>query len=141
MFASYTVLLKRARFELERLPLLVILLAAGSTAAFPFFLLELWRGEHVRLATRGYLALFYCGVVGGAVMYALYNLSVELLGAARAGTLIYTQMIFVALFAWLLLGESIAWYHFASAGLVIAGVLLVTLLRPKSRPGPATAPR
>ena len=51
MFATYTVLLKRARFELERLPLLVILLASGSFAAFPFFLLEFWRGEHADLAT------------------------------------------------------------------------------------------
>ena len=68
-------------------------------------------------------------------MYALYNLSVELLGAARAGTLIYTQMIFVALFAWLLLGELIEWFHFAGAGLVVAGVLVVTLLRRK--PGAA----
>ena len=37
LFASYTVLLKRARFELERLPLLVILLASGSFAAFRSF--------------------------------------------------------------------------------------------------------
>jgi drug/metabolite transporter (DMT)-like permease len=36
MFAGYTVLLKRARFDLPILPLLVILLGAGGLSALPF---------------------------------------------------------------------------------------------------------
>ena len=64
-------------------------------------------------------------------MYLLFNASVEILGAARAGNLLYTQMLFVAVLSWLLLGESLQWYHFVGAGLVIAGVLVVTLLRSK----------
>jgi drug/metabolite transporter (DMT)-like permease len=46
-------------------------------------------------------------------------------------------MIFVAFFAWLILGETLAWYHFLGAGLVVAGVLLVTLLRPRPLAGAA----
>jgi drug/metabolite transporter (DMT)-like permease len=137
MFASYTVLLRRARFELPRMPLLVVLLVAGTAASFPFALLEYWSGAHDHLAARGYLALLYTGIVGGAVMYLLYNASIDFLGASRAGALVYTQMIFVAFFAWLILGEALEWYHFVGAGFVIAGVLLVTLLRPKPAPGAA----
>lgn len=130
-FAAYTVLLKRARFELPMMPLLVILLAFGSMASLPLAVLEYLGGAHDNLGTRGYLALLYCGVVGGALMYLAFNTSIDILGAARAGTLGYTQMIFVALFAWLFLGETIAWFHFAGAGLVVVGLLLITLLRPK----------
>jgi drug/metabolite transporter (DMT)-like permease len=137
MFAGYTVLLKRARFELPPMPLLVILLAAGSSASLPFVVLEYWNGAHDDLTARGYAALLYAGVIGGAVMYMLYNASIDILGAARAGTLVYTQMIFVAFFAWLILGETLAWYHFLGAGLVVAGVLLVTLLRPRPLAGAA----
>jgi drug/metabolite transporter (DMT)-like permease len=111
MFAGYTVLLKRAKFELPPLPLLVIMLSAGAAVTLPFFLLELWDGEHANLAANGYLALLYTGVLGGAVMYLLYNWSIEVLGASRAGTLVYSQVIFVAIFAWLFLGEAIEWYH------------------------------
>jgi drug/metabolite transporter (DMT)-like permease len=73
LFAGYTVLLKRAKFALPTLPLLVILLAAGSLAALPFSLREIWHGEHEQLAAKGYLALLYTGVIGGAFMYFLYN--------------------------------------------------------------------
>ena len=133
LFAGYTVLLKRAKFDLPRIPLLVILLAAGSLASLPFVLLEHLNGAHDDMTVRGYVALVYCGVIGGALMYVLYNTSIDILGAARAGNLLYTQMPFVALLSWVILGEKLRWYHFVGAGLVIAGVLVVTLLRSKPR--------
>jgi drug/metabolite transporter (DMT)-like permease len=132
LFAAYTVLLKRAKFELPTLPLLAILLGAGSAAALPFSLWEITHGEHEHLATTGYLALAYTAVIGGAFMYFLYNWSVGVLGAARAGTLIYLQTVFATFFAWLILGEQLAWYHFIGGGLVVVGIFLVTLLRPKA---------
>ena len=74
-------------------------------------------------------------IPGGALMYLLYNWSVDILGASRAGGLLYTQMVFTAVLAWLVLGEPIEPYHFAGAGLIVVGVVLVTFLKPK-----ATAP-
>jgi drug/metabolite transporter (DMT)-like permease len=138
MFAGYTVLLKRAKFELPTLPLLVILLGAGSAAVLPFSLWEIAHGKHEHLASTGYLALAYTGVIGGAFMYFLYNWSVSALGASRAGTLIYTQPIFATFFAWLVLGERLEWYHFAGGALVIIGILFVTLLRPAAVPAGKT---
>jgi drug/metabolite transporter (DMT)-like permease len=132
LFAGYTVLLKRAKFELPPIPLLIIMLFAGSLGSLPFALWEVWNGEHSHLAAKGYLALLYCGVIGGSLLYLLYNWSIEVLGASRAGTLVYTQPIFVAVFAWLILSESIEWYHYVGAALVAIGVLFVVLLRPKS---------
>lgn len=131
MFASYTVLLKRAKFELERLPLLLVLLCAGAIATVPFYLWEVWNGEHANLALTGYMALLFAAIPGGAFMYLCYNWSIDILGPSRAGALLYTQMIFTAIFAWLILGESIEWYHYVGAGLIIVGVLLVTLLQPQ----------
>jgi len=99
--------------------------------SLPFAVWEVWNGEHADLAVNGYVALLYCGIIGGGLMYLLYNWSVEVLGASRAGTLVYTQPIFCAVFAWLILSEGIEWYHYLGAMLVAVGVLLVTLLRPK----------
>jgi drug/metabolite transporter (DMT)-like permease len=64
-------------------------------------------------------------------MYFLYNWSISVLGASRAGTLVYTQMLFATFFAWTILGERIEWYHYVAGSLVIVGILLVTLLRPQ----------
>ena len=59
-------------------------------------------------------------------MYYLFNWSVESLGAARAGSFLYLQAVFIAVLAWLLLGESLHVYHFAGAALIALGVLLAT---------------
>ncbi|MDJ0513476.1 MAG: DMT family transporter [Methyloceanibacter sp.] len=131
MFACYSVLLKRAKFTLKRLPLLVILLSAGAVADAPFFLWELWQGEHENLGFLGYMTLLYTVIPGGALLYLCYNWSIDILGPSRAGALVYTQMIFTALFAWLVLSETIEWYHYLGAGLIITGVALVTWLGPK----------
>lgn len=71
LLAGYTVLQKRAKFDLPTLPLLVILLGAGSLAALPFSMWEIWQGEHAHLAAKGYLALLLTGVIGGALMCSL----------------------------------------------------------------------
>ena len=94
-------------------------------------MLEILHGDHTKLAFKGYVALAYAAIPGGALMYLLYNWSVEILGASRAGALTYTQMIFTALLAWLILGETIAWYHVAGAALIIVGVAFIELMKAK----------
>jgi drug/metabolite transporter (DMT)-like permease len=130
-FAAYTVLLKRAKFDLARMPLLVVLLVGSVIATFPGSMIETWYGMHSNLAFKGYIALAYAAIPGGALMYLLYNWSVEVLGASRAGGLVYTQMIFTAFLAWLILGETIAWYHVVGAVLIIIGVVFIELLKAK----------
>jgi drug/metabolite transporter (DMT)-like permease len=129
-FAIYTVLLKRTKFELERLPLLVILLGAGAVAALPFYVWELLQDERTALTATGLVALGYAAIPGGALMYYLFNWSVQALGAAKAGVLLYLQPVFIALLAYLLLGERLYLYHLGGAALILAGVLLVTMLKP-----------
>ncbi len=130
-FALYTVLLRRANFDLGRLPLLVVLLAAAATTAFPFYLWEMVHDERTSLNTAGLLALAYIAVPGGALMYYLFNRSIEALGASKAGMLLYLQTIFIAVLAYIFLGERLYLYHVLGAGFIMAGVLLVMLLKPR----------
>ena len=132
-FALYAVLLKRAQFQLARVPLLTFLLYGGALTAAPFALWEHLQGEHTSLTRDGYLALLYCAAIGGGVLYLLFNWSVDILGAGRAGTLVYTQSIFVALFAWLILGERLFWYHYLGAAIIAVGVFLVLTTKPKPK--------
>jgi drug/metabolite transporter (DMT)-like permease len=132
-WAAYTVMLRRSKFQLELLPLLVLLLGAGAVAAFPFYAWELLHGERSALHMDGLLALAYVAGPGGALMYLLYNRSVEALGAGRASMLLYLQTVFVAILAFLLLGESLHGYDLAGAGFIVAGLLLANLVKAKRR--------
>ena len=138
-FSVYTVLLKREKFELPRLPLLVTLLGAAVVVSFPLFLYEVATGQHENLGMRGIVALLYCAIPGGALMYLLYNWSIEILGASKGGALMYLQMIFTTFLAWLLLGEQIAWYHYAGMAMILAGVALVITMKAKAAAPPAGA--
>ena len=136
-FSIYTVGLKWAKFNLDRLPLLVILIVAGVIATFPGTVIEFAHGDHANLAFKGYIALAYAAIPGGALMYLLYNWSVGILGASRAGALLYSQMVFTAILAWAILGEAIHWYQVAGAALIVGGVLLIAVLKPNPVPIPA----
>ncbi len=132
-FSLYTVLLRRAKFDLNRLALLVLLLGAAALTALPFYLYELTADERTTLNTSGLIALAYVAIPGGALMYYLFNRSIEALGAARAGVLLYIQTIFIAVLAYLILGEKLQTYHLEGAALIIAGLLLIILLKPKEK--------
>jgi drug/metabolite transporter (DMT)-like permease len=133
-FALYTVLLRKAKFDLPRLPLLVVLLAGAVVCALPFYVWEIVHDERTSLNGRGLLALAYMAGPGGALMYYLFNRSVEALGASKAGVLLYLQTVFVAILAYFFLGERLLPYHLIGAAFISAGVLLVTLFKGHAKP-------
>ena len=81
----------------------------------------------------GFLALAYMAVPGGALMYYIYNRSVEALGAGRASMMLYLQTVFVAILAYFFLGESLHDYDVAGAAFIVAGIALATAIKPKAR--------
>jgi drug/metabolite transporter (DMT)-like permease len=129
-WALYTVLLRRMKFDLDRLPLLALLLGFGALAALPFYLWEIANDGRSAMTTSGYLAIGYVAIPGGALMYLLYNRSVEMLGASRAGMLLYLQTLFVALLAYIFLGEALHSYDLVGAASIVAGLLLANLFKP-----------
>jgi drug/metabolite transporter (DMT)-like permease len=70
-------------------------------------------------------------------MYYLFNRSIDALGASKAGVFLYLQPIFIAGLAYVFLGERLHPYHLAGAGLILVGVLLVTLIKPAAATPPA----
>ena len=132
-FALYTVLLRKAKFDLPRLPLLVVLLAGAAISALPFYVWEIVHDDRTALNSKGLWALAYVVGPGGALMYYLFNRSVEALGASKAGVFLYLQTVFVAILAYFFLGERLLPYHLVGAAFILTGVLLVTLFKPRPR--------
>ncbi|MDG4884095.1 DMT family transporter [Mesorhizobium sp. WSM4884] len=133
-WALYTVLVRRSKFGIELLPLVVLLLGAGALVALPLHLWELFNDERSALNLHGWFALAYLAGPGGALMYYLYNRSVETLGASRASMLLYLQTLFVAILAYLLLGESLHDYDLLGAAFIVVGIVLATVIKPKPSP-------
>lgn len=129
----YTVLLRRAKFGIELLPMVVLLLGAGALAALPFYVWEILSGDRPALHANGIWALAYVAGPGGALMYYLYNRSVETLGAGRASMLLYLQTVFVAILAYLILGEGLHGYDLTGGVFIVAGLLLANAVKPKPR--------
>lgn len=131
LFSVYTMSIKSAHFELPRMPLLAILLTGAVIVTTPFACWELVSGDNEKFGWSEILILGYIAIPGGVFLYFLYNWSVDVLGAGRAGTLMYSQMIFATFFAWLLLSEKVHWYNWVGGGLILGGVVVVQLLKPK----------
>ena len=130
-FALYTVLL-RERTSSCRVCRCWLSCSELESWCLPFYIWELVHDERTALNARGVLGLVYVAGPGGALMYYLFNLSVQALGASRAGAFLYLQTVFVAVLAYFFLDERLLPYHLVGAFFILVGVLLVMLLKPGS---------
>jgi len=80
-----------------------------------------------RVQRRDAPALAAFGVIGVATMFAANVLSISMVGAAMAVVLLYTAPAWVALLAWLMLGERMNSNKLVALGMTLAGVACVSL--------------
>jgi len=135
----YTILLKKVKIDLPPLPLLILLLAGAALSSVPFFVWEIFHDTRIAIDWHDIVALAYIGIIGGGVMFLLYNTGVALLGAARASVTFYLQAFFTTILAYFFLGEKLHPYHVAGIALIAAGIAIVMLVKEKV-PDHPTAP-
>jgi drug/metabolite transporter (DMT)-like permease len=135
----YTILLKKAKIDLPPLPLLILVLATAALSSTPFFVWEIFHDARSAIDWHDIVALGYIGIIGGGVMFLLYNSGVAVLGAAEASVTFYLQALFTTVLAYLFLGEKLHLYHLAGIALIASGIVIVMLFKQKL-PDRATAP-
>jgi drug/metabolite transporter (DMT)-like permease len=126
LWAVYAVLLKRRPPQLSSLTLLTASVIAGVILLTPFYLWQVAQGERISLTTPNLLGLLYVSVLVSALGYVLWNRGLVALGPNQAGVFVNLIPIFGALLSILFLGEQVALYHLAAAGLVFGGIGLST---------------
>lgn len=129
----YTILLKKAKIDLPPLPLLILLLSAAALCSVPFFVREIFHDPRIAIDWYDILALAYIGIIGGGVMFLLYNTGVVLLGVAKASVTFYLQAFFTTILAYFFLGEQLHPYHVVGIALIAAGIAIVMLVKQKVR--------
>jgi len=124
-FSIYSLGLRHLPTKLPALVRLGAMAAAGALWHLPFVVVELtlWGADLVLSwsAVQGVMVLVFFASLGA---YVSYGKIVELIGAPRAGVVLYIVPLYNAGLALLLLGETLSQYHLIGTMLILPGIWL-----------------
>lgn len=124
VWSVYTVLLRRAPRELSPVALLWLLFAIGCITVLPLHLAESALGHPLPQTVPALAGYLYVGLFPAVIAFFGWNRGVAMLGAARASLFAHLMPLFSAMLAYAFLGERIAPFHLAGAGLIFLGIFL-----------------
>ncbi len=125
----YSIFLKRWPSDFSPMARLVLIISAGVLLLVPLTVLEALSGLPMTQTIWGWrtvaLALA-AALVPGAGAYLAYATLQKALGAARAGLTLYLSPLYVAVTAFLVLGEPMYFYHLVGAAAMLPGIYLAS---------------
>lgn len=132
LFALYSILLIKKPENLGVRAFQLSTFILGFVLLLPFYAWEYTVVGPAVMDTAAVASIIYLGIFASLVSYMLWNQSVLLIGASRAGMVYYTIPIFSGVLAWYFLGEQIGLLHVASGLLIVAGILTANYEKKKS---------
>ena len=125
-WAIYTVVLRWRPRELSSRAFTGSLIAIGVAVLLPIFAWDYAEGRRTQWGPVTWSAVAYFGVFPSVLAYFFWNAAVARVGGERAGTFLHLMPLFGAVLAWLFLGESLLWYHYAGAVLIFTGLFVTS---------------
>jgi len=125
-WAIYTVLLRWRPRELSSRAFTGSVVAIGVVVLLPIFAWDYGEGHRTQWGPVTWSAVAYFAVFPSVLAYFFWNAAVERVGGERAGTFLHLMPLFGAVLAWIFLGESLLWYHFAGAALIFSGLFITS---------------
>jgi len=138
VWALYTVFL-RLRPGIAPVSFVAATFLIGAAAMAPLALGEWLSGEVIRWGPRVWGAFAYVCVLPSILSYFIFNSATRTVGPARAGQAITLMPLFGAFLSAALLGERLHPYHLAGMVLILAGIVVSVLARPRQQPAGAAA--
>jgi drug/metabolite transporter (DMT)-like permease len=124
-WALFSILLKRWTTPLSATARLGPISFAGVLVLLPFVIWEAVTGPLPTFSLTGVGLAFMAALLPGYAAYLVYALLLRDLGAARVGVVLYLGPPYVAVMAWIFLGEPIHGYHVVGLALIAPGIYLV----------------
>jgi len=124
--ALRNVLLRRVPREISVPQLMIAIQLFGLVVATPLYILETIYIRPVPFTGEAVASLLWVGIAVTALAVALTNTAIRRLGPNKASISNYMRVLFTAVLAILLLGESFEGYHMFGLVAVIGGVFLMT---------------
>ena len=125
-YAVYSVLVRKKPKELDMLVFLLAGSVVGSVILLPFAGYELAQGAQVPHDLKSILLVIYVALVISLVAYIAWNFSIIALGPGIAGASYHLLSVFTPIVAYVVLGETLAGYHYVGIALILAGVFVAT---------------
>jgi drug/metabolite transporter (DMT)-like permease len=124
-WAIYTVLLKRVPRTLTPFAQFTIMCAWAAVASVPFTAYELLTGPEplITRATVPWIAALV--LVASVLAFMGYSMSMARNGPVLSAASIALSPLYIAVLSVWLVGETLAWFHFASIALVVAGLIAI----------------
>ena len=132
-YSVFTVLLRIRPDGLSDLGFLWILVTASALFIAPFFGVNVAQHGLAELNLGVVLAVLFITIGPGLMAAYCWNRGVQLIGSNQAGVFINLMPVFAGGMAWLVLGESIKWFHLAGLAIILLGITLVTRTRTRTR--------
>ena len=127
--AGYAVLLPRLP-KIRPLAFLFPVCVLGAAYHVPFLAIELATGKILQPTPLSLASLAFVAVFPSIIAILSWNYAIARLGPSTSGVYFYLVPVVTAALAYLFLGETVAWYHYAGGAVIIAGVWLAGRRRP-----------
>jgi drug/metabolite transporter (DMT)-like permease len=128
-WAIYTVCLRWRPRDLTSTAFTGSVIAIGVAVLIPVFAWDYAAGHRTQWGPVTWSAVVYFAVFPSVLAYFFWNAGVARVGPERAGAFLHLMPLFGAVLAWLFLGESLLWYHYAGALLIFAGLFIASRSR------------
>lgn len=132
IFAVYSMLLKHKPAGIDVSAFQLASFILGILFLLPFYLLELYLVPIKAVSGSVVLSILYVGVCSSFLAYLLWTKAIALIGAVNAGMVYYSMPIFSGVLAIFILGEKLTGLHVYSAILILLGILLAVIYKPKT---------
>jgi len=129
----YSILLRARPTVLDPFARLTAIVGAGILVLVPFTIWEAAVLGRPSFDTTTVVLVLAAALLPGFGAYQAYSFMQKELGPARTGLVLYLGPPYAAAAAWLMLGETPAWYHWAGTALLLPGIWLATAT-PSSAP-------
>lgn len=123
IFAIYSILLIKKPRQLNVWAFQLVTFILGFIFLVPLYLWEYSVVGPAVFDESAILSIIYLGVFASLISYILWNQSIVLIGASKAGMVYYTIPIFSGVLAWYFLDEQIGLLHLVSGLLIVSGIL------------------
>lgn len=109
----------------------MVLITISATVSLVFGLMIIFKAGLMPLSALHVILALLCGAMGAVWLY-LYFKAMALGEVSRLVPIMYLVPVFIAVFAWIFLGETLAWEKYFGILLLISGAMLISLRLPFS---------
>lgn len=129
-YATYTLSLK-SRPAVPGTVFFTVMALCAAVSAVPLVLFEALTSGLRMPTTTGWLVVVFVAVFPSCLAQLFFLWGVDRIGPGRAGIFANLVPVFASLLAVVVLGEDFRWYHGGALLLVVGGIWLVQMVRPR----------